>query len=345
MLAERECLLVEEKEKNEVNYNIDELELKKSIFYELLQNLLLNVLILLFPFTKIWLGMHFLFKNHETCSEPIVSWLKLTMANEMTLVIYLIFSCSIHIWLYRKKLLKEEEKRFEGISIENHIDNQNSMESSQFSDSQTIYELMTSLDCYNLFSSLNLKTEKKHKILIFFRFLNQFAYVALFFWGCIILSSKKSNCPLLCPEIFHYCQALLLLSSIYIFMPIVVLILICVFIPFLLLISFCIKGFKKNSLDKKIMDQLERKEWDLESYPEDDECVICRGNYEKGEKIIILPCNNKHYFHEACLVKWLEINCLCPICRANLNQRNSISGFLSFGSERSFTISISSNDG
>lgn len=343
MLAESECLLAEEKEKNEVN-NVDEFELKRTLFYELMQNLLLNVLILLFPFTKIWLGMHFLFKNHQSCSEPIDSWLRLTMANEITLVIYLIFSCSIHIWLYRKKLSKEEKKKFDVISNENNIDNESPLESSRFLDSQTIYELLASFDCYNLFSSLNFETEKKHKILIFFRFFNQFAYVGLFFWGCIILSSKKSNCYLLCPEIFHYCQALLLLSSIYIFMPIVVLILVCVFIPFLLLISICIKGLKKNSLDKKIMDQLERKEFNLESFPEYDECVICRANYEKGEKMIILPCNSKHYFHEACLVKWLEINCLCPICRANLNQKNSSSGFLSFGSERSFTISILSND-
>ena len=120
MLAESECLLAEEKEKNEVN-NVDEFELKRTLFYELMQNLLLNVLILLFPFTKIWLGMHFLFKNHQSCSEPIDSWLRLTMANEITLVIYLIFSCSIHIWLYRKKLSKEEKKKFDVISNENNI--------------------------------------------------------------------------------------------------------------------------------------------------------------------------------------------------------------------------------
>ena len=48
------------------------------------------------------------------------------------------------------------------------------------------------------------------------------------------------------------------------------------------------------------------------------ECYICLENIEKGQEIIILKCNGRHFFHSGCIKNWLRYNISCPLCR----QRN-----------------------
>ncbi|KAK9070193.1 hypothetical protein SSX86_010593 [Deinandra increscens subsp. villosa] len=44
------------------------------------------------------------------------------------------------------------------------------------------------------------------------------------------------------------------------------------------------------------------------------ECVICLGDFAKGERVKILPkCN--HGFHVRCIDKWLGAHSSCPTCR------------------------------
>ena len=47
-----------------------------------------------------------------------------------------------------------------------------------------------------------------------------------------------------------------------------------------------------------------------------DECVICTDPIE-NEYVPRFAC--KHKFHTKCIEKWLKINDLCPICRADLS--------------------------
>ena len=46
-------------------------------------------------------------------------------------------------------------------------------------------------------------------------------------------------------------------------------------------------------------------------------CSICLCEYEKGDKLISLPC--KHVFHEDCITSWTNHNTRCPLCNADLN--------------------------
>ncbi|KAI3761800.1 hypothetical protein L1987_52222 [Smallanthus sonchifolius] len=47
------------------------------------------------------------------------------------------------------------------------------------------------------------------------------------------------------------------------------------------------------------------------------ECVICLGDFAKGERVKILPkCN--HGFHPHCIDKWLSSHSSCPTCRQSL---------------------------
>ncbi|XP_022088277.1 uncharacterized protein LOC110977989 isoform X2 [Acanthaster planci] len=47
------------------------------------------------------------------------------------------------------------------------------------------------------------------------------------------------------------------------------------------------------------------------------ECSICMGDYELGENMRRLPCF--HFYHAACIDKWLKDNRICPVCREEVN--------------------------
>lgn len=58
---------------------------------------------------------------------------------------------------------------------------------------------------------------------------------------------------------------------------------------------------------------------------EDAACCICLANYGDGEELRELPCT--HFFHMECVDKWLKINALCPLCKAELgNTGDTASG-------------------
>ncbi|XP_039134266.1 E3 ubiquitin ligase BIG BROTHER-related-like [Dioscorea cayenensis subsp. rotundata] len=48
-----------------------------------------------------------------------------------------------------------------------------------------------------------------------------------------------------------------------------------------------------------------------------DQCVICRLDYEDGESLVLLSC--KHAYHSECINRWLQINKVCPVCSAEVS--------------------------
>mmetsp|Transcript_45385 Transcript_45385/g.50519 ORF Transcript_45385/g.50519 Transcript_45385/m.50519 type:complete len:355 (-) Transcript_45385:255-1319(-) len=55
---------------------------------------------------------------------------------------------------------------------------------------------------------------------------------------------------------------------------------------------------------------------------EKPQCSICLCEYEKGDKIVSLPC--KHVFHDDCITSWTDNNTRCPLCNSDLEL--SVSG-------------------
>ena len=45
-------------------------------------------------------------------------------------------------------------------------------------------------------------------------------------------------------------------------------------------------------------------------------CTVCLEDYKSTDQVIQLPC--QHVFHQTCLVEWLKINGICPMCRASV---------------------------
>ncbi|KAE8652186.1 hypothetical protein Csa_022161 [Cucumis sativus] len=47
-------------------------------------------------------------------------------------------------------------------------------------------------------------------------------------------------------------------------------------------------------------------------------CCICLAKYANNDELRELPCS--HFFHKDCVDKWLKINALCPLCKAEVGE-------------------------
>ena len=54
----------------------------------------------------------------------------------------------------------------------------------------------------------------------------------------------------------------------------------------------------------------------LINFGNENTCSVCKEDFFIGNKMMDLPCN--HYFHEECLMPWLNQHDSCPICRFEL---------------------------
>lgn len=66
---------------------------------------------------------------------------------------------------------------------------------------------------------------------------------------------------------------------------------------------------------------------------EDAVCCICLARYVNNDDLRELPCT--HFFHKECVDKWLKINALCPLCKAEIDGGSTSSSALGFGRRHS----------
>uniref|UniRef100_A0A674HET7 RING-type domain-containing protein n=1 Tax=Taeniopygia guttata TaxID=59729 RepID=A0A674HET7_TAEGU len=51
-------------------------------------------------------------------------------------------------------------------------------------------------------------------------------------------------------------------------------------------------------------------------------CAVCLEDFGLQEELGVLPC--QHAFHRECLLKWLEVRCVCPMCNEPRAPRGSL---------------------
>jgi hypothetical protein len=66
-----------------------------------------------------------------------------------------------------------------------------------------------------------------------------------------------------------------------------------------------------NKLNKYILTEDK-----LNNFGTENTCSVCKEDFIIGSKMMDLPCN--HYFHEECIMPWLNQHDSCPICRFEL---------------------------
>ncbi|XP_051207714.1 E3 ubiquitin-protein ligase RING1-like [Lolium perenne] len=45
------------------------------------------------------------------------------------------------------------------------------------------------------------------------------------------------------------------------------------------------------------------------------DCAVCLESFQEGEEMRKMTCPGSHCFHESCILKWLRVSRLCPMCR------------------------------
>ena len=50
-------------------------------------------------------------------------------------------------------------------------------------------------------------------------------------------------------------------------------------------------------------------------------CPVCCENFKGSDSIVMLSCNIRHIYHEACIKKWFDLNRgTCPLCKRDVIQ-------------------------
>ncbi|KAF9678977.1 hypothetical protein SADUNF_Sadunf07G0092300 [Salix dunnii] len=65
---------------------------------------------------------------------------------------------------------------------------------------------------------------------------------------------------------------------------------------------------------KSSIDALERVVFDVSASASD--CTVCMEEISAGSEAIRMPCS--HVYHSDCIVQWLQISHLCPLCRYHM---------------------------
>uniref|UniRef100_A0A0A9DGL0 RING-type domain-containing protein n=1 Tax=Arundo donax TaxID=35708 RepID=A0A0A9DGL0_ARUDO len=66
---------------------------------------------------------------------------------------------------------------------------------------------------------------------------------------------------------------------------------------------------------------------------EDAVCCVCLARYMDNDDLRMLPC--AHFFHKECVDKWLKINALCPLCKAEIDGVSTTAPTVGFGRRHS----------
>jgi len=75
-------------------------------------------------------------------------------------------------------------------------------------------------------------------------------------------------------------------------------------------------GSVSKGLTKSQFDKLPSVIYDKNKYSENYQCIICMEEFQKQEKVKILPCG--HIFHGDCIKEWLLKQKTCPFCKSEI---------------------------
>lgn len=75
------------------------------------------------------------------------------------------------------------------------------------------------------------------------------------------------------------------------------------------------------SLSNTIINNTEKLNRIKETITINKSCPICMVDMDTDDEIMVMPCDNRHFFHKTCVTHWLETSQVCPICRDNIVHR------------------------
>ena len=79
--------------------------------------------------------------------------------------------------------------------------------------------------------------------------------------------------------------------------------------------TFARSGQFKRTYETSPSNDREYTVEERESNSNSKACTICLCDFEVGEKVRVLPCDDGHIFHASCIEQWFQTNSVCPVCR------------------------------
>lgn len=131
----------------------------------------------------------------------------------------------------------------------------------------------------------------------------------IWYWRC-------KECYDNAPVISGLTLANLILGYLYLLLPALVLVSICACLPVAIIFVMVISDSSQFPASDDLLNKLTAEDYSPEKHLGDPSCTICTVEYGLGDKITIMQCDARHFFHYECIKKWLKINANCPICRA-----------------------------
>mmetsp|Transcript_29331 Transcript_29331/g.29062 ORF Transcript_29331/g.29062 Transcript_29331/m.29062 type:complete len:102 (-) Transcript_29331:21-326(-) len=89
----------------------------------------------------------------------------------------------------------------------------------------------------------------------------------------------------------------------------------CACLPVAIIFLMFISNTSQLPATEGMIKDLKSVEYDASINKGDTSCSICAVDYAEKDKIIVMECDPRHFFHEECIKRWLRINSNCPICR------------------------------
>lgn len=165
-------------------------------------------------------------------------------------------------------------------------------------------------------NSVNFALATTTKTVYYLLFL--YAHVLYFYPSWICSESNNISDPA-GRLVFFY----MICGYIYVGMPVIFAVGLSVCLPCIMLFTYFFSVGDQVPTNKEFINNLPVIKY-CEPLPGENECRICVMDYQKGEKVVQLPCSHLHHFHEGCLKKWLEINGVCPVCRKRINEEEQV---------------------
>ncbi|OMJ96020.1 hypothetical protein SteCoe_396 [Stentor coeruleus] len=131
----------------------------------------------------------------------------------------------------------------------------------------------------------------------------------VWYWRC-------SECFDNAPALTALTLANLILGYLYMLGPALLIVSICACLPVAIIFVMMISGSSQLPATDDMVNSLQSEGYDPQKHMGDTNCTICAVEYSLGEKITVMQCDPRHFFHNDCIKKWLKINANCPICRA-----------------------------
>ena len=74
-----------------------------------------------------------------------------------------------------------------------------------------------------------------------------------------------------------------------------------------------------------VIEKLNRTPFDPNLHKFENECKICLMEYEPEDELTQLKCDERHYFHSDCIIRWIsEGKNNCPLCRKPIENVNEL---------------------